>query len=84
MLREYIQTALSKAEFKTIENPEPVFGEIPCCPGVWATGKTMEECRRTLEEVLEEWILVSVRLGNPIPAVEGVSINIPEATAVRE
>ena len=63
MIHEYLQAAMAKAVFKRIENPEPVFGEIPPCPGVWATGNTVEECRQELQEVLEEWILLGIRLG---------------------
>jgi len=35
--------------------------------GVWATGKTLEECRAKLKDVIEGWILVSTRKGLPIP-----------------
>ena len=83
MLREYIQAALSKAQFKTIENPEPIFGEIPDCPGVWATGDTIEQCRARLEEVLEGWILLGVRLGDPLPEISGLRIEIPEVSPAR-
>jgi hypothetical protein len=60
MIQQNRRAAMSKAQFKRIENPEPVFSEIQECAGVWATGNTEEECRRALEEVLEEWVLLGV------------------------
>lgn len=84
MIREYIQAAMARAVFKRIEDSEPIFGEIPPCPGVWATGKTPEECRKNLEEALEGWILLGVRLGDPLPEIDGLRIQIPEASPVRE
>lgn len=74
---------MAKANFKRIEDVEPVFGEIPPCPGVWATGKTIEECRQRLEEVLEGWILLSVRFADPLPEIDGLRIDIPETAPTR-
>lgn len=58
MLLEYIQAAMEEARYEIIEDAEPYYGEIPSCQGVWATGKTLEECRRNLQEVLEGWIVI--------------------------
>jgi predicted RNase H-like HicB family nuclease len=84
MIHEYLQAAMAKAVFKRIENPEPVFGEIPPCPGVWATGNTIEDCRRELEEVLEGWILLGIRFGDPFPEIDGLRVDIPETVPARE
>ena len=46
MITEYINAALSHAKYEIIEDTEPYYGEIPELKGVWATGKTLEECRR--------------------------------------
>ena len=83
MICEYIQAAMAKAVFTTTEDPEPVFGEIPACQGVWATGNTVEESRQTLEEVLEGWILLGVRLGHSLPEIEGARIEVPEISSLR-
>ena len=69
MLTEYVEAALEKARYKVIEDKESFFGEIPPCRGVWATGRTLEECRRNLKEALEGWLVVSFRRGLPIPAI---------------
>jgi len=54
-----------------IEDEEPYYGEVPELEGVWATGKTLEECRKYLVEVIDGWILVRLRNGLPIPAIGG-------------
>ena len=74
MIREYVRAAMEKAQYEIIDDPEPYYGEIPECRGVWATGKTLEECRRNLEDVLDGWLVVRLCKGLPIPPVEGQSI----------
>jgi len=49
-----------------IKDEEPYYGEVPELPGVWATGKTLEECRKNLIEVIDGWIIVRLRRGIPI------------------
>ena len=66
MLVEYIQGALGNAEYKRLENGT-WFAEIPGFKGVWANGKTVEECRKELVEVLEEWLILKLRDADPIP-----------------
>ena len=63
MLIQYIQAALEKAKYEIIDDEEPYYGEVPELEGVWATGKTLEECRRNLEEVIDEWIIIRLRNG---------------------
>jgi len=82
MLTEYIAKALGHAIF---EGPEDGrwYGEIPLCPGVWATGNSKEECRRELQEVLEEWLILKLRDNDPdIPVIEGIRLTVPEVEAL--
>ena len=67
MLSQYIGAALSKAEYKKIEDGT-WFAEIPGFEGVWANAKTVEECRGELVEVLEEWLILKIRDKDPIPS----------------
>ncbi len=68
MLTEYIDEALRRAQYEIIDNDqEPYYGEIKELQGVWATGKTLEECRNNLKDVVEGWILLSVKQGLPVP-----------------
>jgi len=75
MFAEYIQAAMDRATYEIIDDPEPFYGEVPELPGVWATGKTLEDCRRELQGVIEGWIALKLRLGHPIPAIGGHVIN---------
>ena len=64
MLTEYIDQALKRARYEMIEDDEPFYGEVQELKGIWATGKTLEECRSTLKEVIEGWILLRLRKGS--------------------
>ena len=74
MLIEYIQSALEKAKYEIISDEEPYSGEIPELKGVWATGTTLEECRKKLAEVIEGWIIIRLKRGLPIPSIGGYNI----------
>jgi len=78
MLIAYIQEALERARYELIEDEEPYYGEVPELAGVWATGKTLEACRRNLAEAIEDWVLFSIAKGLPIPALGQVAIHLPE------
>lgn len=43
------------------------FAEIPHFEGVRANGQTVEQCRKELMEVLEEWLILKLRDKDPIP-----------------
>lgn len=74
MIIEYIEAALSKAKYEIIDDEEPYFGEVPGLKGVWATGKTLEQCRDNLREVIDGWIIVRLRKNLPIPSIGGRTI----------
>jgi len=63
------------------KDEEPYYGEIPELQGVWATGKSLEGCRRNLAEALEDWLFFSIARGLPIPPVGGIELKPPEAIA---
>ena len=42
--------------------------------GVWATGKTLEECRENLKDVIEGWILISLKKDMPVPKLGSCEI----------
>lgn len=62
MLTTYISQKLARAHYKILEDGT-YFGEIPGLQGVWASEKTLEKCRETLCEVLEEWLKIDKKLG---------------------
>ena len=69
MITQYIEAALNRARYEIIEDEEPYYGEVPELEGVWATGKTLEECRRNLAEVIDGWLVVRLRRGLDIPSI---------------
>ena len=75
MIHEYIHAALELVHYEMIEDEEPYYGEIEVLQGVWATGRTLEECRRNLTETIEGWILVRIRYNLDIPKIKGFSVN---------
>lgn len=52
------------------------YGEIEDLRGVWATGKTLEECRNNLKDVVEGWILLSIKKGLPIPNKQKINVDL--------
>ena len=82
MLIEYIEEALKRARYEIIEDEDPYYGEIKELKGVWATGKTLEQCRENLKDVIEGWILLSLKKGLPVPKLGDCEIiEIQEAVA---
>lgn len=75
MLTKYIEAAMDEACYE-ITADGTYYGEIPPCRGVWASGNTLEACRLELQEVLEEWLLLKIRDGDPLPTIEDVSLEV--------
>ena len=73
MLTAYIQTAMQQAQYKILEDGS-YFGEIPDFQGVWANEQTLEDCRRVLQEVLEEWLLLKLRDNEEVPQLQGINL----------
>jgi predicted RNase H-like HicB family nuclease len=78
MLTAYIKAALRKAQYKILSDGEGYFGTIEGLPGVWANATTLEGCREELREVLEEWIVLGLKMGHMLPEIDGVTLNIQE------
>lgn len=75
-LTQNIDAAMTKARYKLLEDGS-YFGEIPGFRGVWAEAGALEACRKELKEVLEDWIVLKLREGDPLPAVDGRRIKVP-------
>ncbi len=50
-------------------------GRIPLCKGVVAFGSTLRECKNELQSTLEDWILVGLKLGHPLPVIAGIDLS---------
>jgi predicted RNase H-like HicB family nuclease len=82
LIIEYIEAALARARYEVIRDEEPYYGEVPDLKGVWATGKTLEECRKRLSEVIEGWIIIRLRKGLPIPPLGKYRIKEPKELSI--
>jgi len=79
MIRDYIQAAMRHAHYELIDQAsDPYFGSIPECRGVIAIGRTLEECRENLEDALDSWLVVRLKLDLEIPEVDGIRLLEPE------
>ncbi len=74
MLTAYIRAAMQMAQYKILDDGR-YFGEIAGFQGVWASEDTLEECRRVLQEVLEEWLLLKLRDNEEVPELEGITLS---------
>ncbi len=80
MLTDYLQKAMRKARYEILENGT-YYGEIPGFQGVFADADSLEACREQLQEVLEGWILLGLRLGHKLPTVDGIDLEIHKEAA---
>ena len=78
MLSRYIREAMKKARYKTLKNGA-CFGQVPGLAGVWVNESTLEECRETLQDVLEEWLVLKIRDNDPIPRLGRVRLPVRAA-----
>lgn len=79
MLSEYIARKLGVARYKLLRDGT-YFGEIPGLKGVWANADTLEDCRKELQEVLEDWLLLKVRNREAVP---GLRVKFDQRQLVR-
>ncbi|MDZ7261971.1 MAG: type II toxin-antitoxin system HicB family antitoxin [candidate division KSB1 bacterium] len=74
ILSDYIEQAMAQAVYDKLEDGT-FAGLIPPCQGVIAFGTTLRECEEELRSTLEDWILVGLKLGHPLPVIAGVDLN---------
>ena len=74
ILSDYIERAMAQAEYDKLED-NSFAGRIAACKGVLAFGSTLKECEDELHSTLEDWILVGLKLGHPLPVVGGIDLN---------
>jgi predicted RNase H-like HicB family nuclease len=67
-MTEYVCNAMSKARYQVLEDGT-YYADVFLCPGVWATGDTVEECRDALEDVLTEWLVTAYEGREPMASV---------------
>jgi len=84
MFAEYLKAAMKRARFEVLEDDGSIYGSVPEFPGAWANAPTENECRRELEEIIEEWILLSIADHDLLPVLDGIDINTPARVCYRD
>ena len=75
MLVDYLNAALEKARYEILPGEkEKFYAEVSLCKGVWATGRTLEECRKNLISTLEGWIIIRLQRRLPIPKIKNYTL----------
>ncbi|GAB4412739.1 MAG: type II toxin-antitoxin system HicB family antitoxin [Thermodesulfovibrionales bacterium] len=74
ILSEYVEQAMAQAMYDKLEDGT-FTGRIPSCKGVIAFGVSLRECEDELRSTLEDWILVGLKLGHPLPIIKGIDLN---------
>ncbi len=72
----YFAAAMRHVVFRQAGEQQRVYAAIPGIPGLWARGETREEAERDLREALEWFTLTCVFEHRPLPAFDGVSLEI--------
>jgi predicted RNase H-like HicB family nuclease len=73
-LTAYIEAALELADYDKLEDGT-FAGEIPRLHGVVAFADNLRQCEHELRSVLEDWILLGLRLGHRMPKLAGIDLN---------
>ena len=81
MLTKYLEAAMKNAQYEILPDNEGYFGKIPELQGVWANAETLENCRKELREVLEEWIIIGLKTGTTFPDIDGIVLAVEKEVA---
>lgn len=74
ILSDYIEGALEGAQYEKLEDGS-YCGSIPGCAGVIAFAGSLRACERELRSVLEDWMLLGLKLGHRLPTIGGIDLN---------
>jgi predicted RNase H-like HicB family nuclease len=82
MLTQYLDAAMRHAHYEILADDGTYYGEIPECQGVYANAHTLEECRDSLAEVLEDWLLFRLQKNLAIPHIDGLDLSVTKEVTV--
>ena len=74
ILTDYVNWLLAHAVYDKLDDGSYT-GRIPQCKGVIAFGTTLRECEDELHSTLEDWILLGLKLGHPLPVIADIDLN---------
>ena len=73
MLTQYIQAAMRRASYEILVDGL-YYGELDGFEGVYATHETLLGCQELLQDVLEGWLILGLRLGHEIPVIDELTL----------
>jgi predicted RNase H-like HicB family nuclease len=74
VLSDYVAKAMAEAVYDKLEDGT-YGGRVPGCQGVVAFGSSLRECEEELRSTLEDWILLGLKLGHPLPVIGGIDLS---------
>ncbi len=77
MLTEYIRAGMRHAHYELLDDGT-FFGTIEGFQGLWANEDTLEACRDELQSTFEDWLVLALREGDELPALDGISLNLAQ------
>ena len=80
MMTQYIQSAMRKAYYEILPD-RSFYGEIQGFDGLFASAPVLDGCREQLQEVLEDWIVLGLKLNHKLPVVNGIKLGVDEEVA---
>ena len=80
ILTDYIDRAMAQAVYDKLEDGT-FAGKIPTCQGVVAFADTLRNCEAELRSVLEDWLLVGLKMKHVLPVIDGIDLNQEPAYA---
>jgi predicted RNase H-like HicB family nuclease len=66
-IMSYIETMLRRANYEFDGQTKSWCASVDALPGAYAQADTVEDVRAELAEVIEEYVLVSLQEGHPLP-----------------
>ena len=74
ILTDYVDRAMAQAICDKLED-STFASKIPSCPGVVAFAETLRDCEGKLHSVLEDWLLIGLKLKHALSVIDGIDLN---------
>jgi predicted RNase H-like HicB family nuclease len=74
IVEDYIFSAMRRAILEELDDGT-IGATIPECPGVLGFGADVHSCAANLYVQLQDWVRVSLELGNALPVIDGIDLN---------
>ena len=66
---------MNTAEFTKLED-NTYSGKIESCKGVIAFANSIKECEVELQSILEDWILLGLKMKHRLPVINDIDLNM--------